>query len=128
MKIDPILAVNDVEKSAQWYQSVFDWKSIHGGKTFDVLTDQEGEVMLCLHKWGEHDHPSMISPGLSVGNGLILYFRTSKIDEIRKNITELAYAVDAEIDLNPNSGMKEFSLKDVDGYSLIISEYHEYQG
>jgi len=36
------------------------------------------------------------------------------------------YSVENEIQLNPNSNMKEFSVKDPDGYFLIISEDHDF--
>jgi len=37
IKIDPIIAVKDVEASSKWYQSVFGYRSMHGGKEFDIL-------------------------------------------------------------------------------------------
>lgn len=128
MKLDPIIAVKDVKASSVWYQSVFNCRSIHGGDTFDVLIDDQGDVLLCLHKWGEHDHPSMKSPKIQPGNGLMLYFRTPFVETIRRNIRDSGYAVESELRPNPNSGKKEFSLKDPDGYYLTISDYHEYKG
>jgi predicted enzyme related to lactoylglutathione lyase len=85
-KIDPIIAVKDVEASSKWYQSVFGCKSMHGGKEFDVLVSENGEILICLHKWGEHQHPTMINPRITPGNGLILYFRTDNMNMIRKNV------------------------------------------
>ena len=128
MKIDPIIAVSNVEASSNWYQKVFACKRTHGGTEFAVLVSQETEVLLCLHKWGEHDHPSMTSPGSSPGNGLILYFKTENLEEIRRNIERLAYPIEEDIHLNPNSTKKEFSVKDPDGYYLIVTEYHNYGG
>jgi len=58
IKSDPIIAVKDVEQSSKWYQILFDCKSIHGGKEFDVLVDEHDEVIICLHKWDEHEHPN----------------------------------------------------------------------
>ena len=128
MKVDPIIAVKNVEESSKWYQEVFDCKSMHGGSEFDILTTKDGEVFICLHKWGEHDHPTMKSPGPSSGNGLILYFRTANMKEIRQNIERMDYPVEEDIRLNPNSHKEEFSIKDPDGYYLTISEFHQYQG
>ena len=59
MKVDPIIAVKNVEESSAWYQAVFDCSSMHGGNNFDVLVAKDGAVFICLHKWGEHDHPTM---------------------------------------------------------------------
>lgn len=125
-KLDPIIAVHDVEVSSRWYQTVFGCTSIHGGGEFDVLKDKEDEVLICLHKWGEHDHPTMQDATLQPGNGLILYFRTENLDTVRQNVAVLGHAVESEIAVNPNSHQREFSLRDLDGYFLIIAEYHNY--
>lgn len=127
-KIDPIIAVKDVEKSSHWYQSVFGWKSKHGGNKFDVLVTQEDQVVLCLHRWGEHEHPTMQNPEIIPGNGLILYIRTDSMEELRNHLLRSDIRIEKDIHLNPNSHRKEFSLRDPDGYYLTISEYHEYEG
>lgn len=128
MKVDPIIAVKDVEASSRWYQSLLGCRSMHGGQKFDILIAGNNEVLICLHKWGEHHHPTMISPNISPGNGLILYFRTDKIDEIRQNAQKLACMVEEDIHLNPNSTKREFSVRDPDGYYLTITEFHNYDG
>ena len=128
MKIDPIIAVRDVEQSSKWYQSIFGWTSMHGGSQFDVLVAEKGEVMLCLHRWGAHDHPTMRNLEIIPGNGLILYFRTVYMEEIRQNLRNIDHPVEAEIQLNTNSHRKEFSLVDPIGYYLTISEHHTYEG
>jgi len=126
MKIDPIIAVNDVEKSSAWYLSVFEWSSKHGGNDFDVLVSKTNEIVLCLHKWGQHDHPTMQNPSILPGNGLILYFRTRNMKLIRQNLVEMNYPVEIDVHLNSNSQRKEFSLIDPNGYYLTISELHTY--
>lgn len=124
--IDPIIAVKDVEDSAKWYQQVFGFKRGHSGsKTFAVLLSENDEILLCIHKWDEHDHPTMKNPA-TPGNGLILYFRTDNMNIIRQNIRKMGGSVEEDIHLNSNSTKKEFSLIDPDGYYLTISEYHKY--
>lgn len=127
-KLDPIIAVKDVEASSNWYQSVFGWKRPHGHDYFVVVRSEDDEIIMCLHKWGEHDHPTMMDPTTSPGNGLILYFRTETLNAIRQNVEAMGYPVEEDIHLNPNSRKKEFSLRDPDGYYLTITEYHEYGG
>lgn len=34
MKLDPIIAVKDVEASVKWYEQIFGFKKAHGGKDF----------------------------------------------------------------------------------------------
>lgn len=127
-KLDIIIAVADVEKSSVWYQSLLPCRSMHGGDTFDILVDSDEEVLLCLHKLGEHDHPTMMAAGNGVGNGLILYFRVDELEVVRENARKLDCLMENEIAINHNSGKREFALRDLDGYYLIVSEYHEYKG
>ena len=127
-KIDPIIAVKDVEASSKWYQSVFDCRSLHGGKEFDILVSENDEILICLHKWGEHQHPTMTKPDITPGNGLILYFRTENMNGIRQNVEKTGGLIAEDIHLNPNSRKKEFSLRDPDGYYLTITEFHKYEG
>lgn len=128
MKVDPIIAVENVRASSEWYQSIFSWRSIHGGDEFDILVAEDDNVSLCLHKWGDHQHPTLTDSHVNPGNGLILYFRTNDMDEIRARAKLREHPVEQEIELNPNSGKREFSLRDLDGYYLTISEYHEFEG
>ena len=127
IKIDPIIAVKNVEASVKWYQQVFGFKRAHGeSNLFAVLTSEHGEVLLCLHKWGEHEHPTMKNSSITPGNGLILYFRVEDINVIRQNVEEISSIVEDETHVNPNSQKKEFSLRDPDGYYLTVTEYHQY--
>ena len=128
MKLDTIIAVKDVNSSANWYKEVFGFKRKHGGDDFAVLVSESGEIVLCLHRWGEHEHPTMINSETTPGNGLILYFKTDDLNTIRNIIRHMAYPFEEEIHQNPNSTKREFSLRDPDGYYLIITEYHEYNG
>lgn len=128
IKIDPIIAVKDVEVSSKWYQSVFGCRRAHGGDEFAVLVSENDEILICLHKWGAHEHPTMTNSNIAHGNGLILYFRTENMQGIRQNVQKTGCFVEEDIHLNPNSRKKEFSLRDPDGYYLTITEFHKYEG
>lgn len=128
IKLDPIIAVQDVNKSSAWYEAVFDCRRTHGGNEFAVLEDKNEAILICLHKWGEHEHPNMKNPDISIGNGLILYFKTDCLAEIYQVVKQMNYPVSEEMHLNANSMKKEFSLRDLDGYYLTITEYHSYKG
>ena len=127
-KIDPIIAVKDVNVSAEWYETIFRCKRSHGGNDFAVLEDEKGEILICLHKWGEHEHPTMTNPNITPGNGLILYYKTENLEEIRQNVETMNHPIEEDIHRNPNSGKMEFSLRDKDGYYWIITEFHKYEG
>ncbi len=121
IRTETIIAVNDVEKSAEWYQQLLHCKRNHGGSTFEILADQDNTAILCLHKWGEHEHPTMTNPRIQPGNGLILYFRVSNLTGLWENAQRLKAVVEAPPHLNHNSGQEEFSLRDPDGYYVTVS-------
>ncbi|MGY4385056.1 putative enzyme related to lactoylglutathione lyase [Pedobacter sp. UYP24] len=127
-KIDPIIAVKNVEVSSKWYRSIFGCRSKHGGREFDVLISENAEILICLHKWGEHGHPTMADPGITPSNGMILYFRTENMNAIRQNVEKTGGIIEQDIHLNPNSTKMEFSIRDPDGYYLTITEFHRYEG
>jgi hypothetical protein len=68
--------------NSKWFQTLLDCKDVYGGDRFAILADKNGEVLLCLHQWGEDEHLTMIDPNITPGNGLILYFRTSKLNSV----------------------------------------------
>lgn len=45
-----------------------------------VLEDENGEIFICPHKWGEHEHPTMVNLNIISENGLILYYKTDSLD------------------------------------------------
>ncbi|VTP97893.1 VOC family protein [Sphingobacterium daejeonense] len=128
VKLDPIIAVKDVLSSSRWYEELFGLKSKHGGSNFAVLQDESGETVICLHEWGSHNHPSMTDPTILPGNGLILYFKTTDFESIRGKAEEMEVQIIQDTHLNTNSNRLEFSIKDLDGYYISITEYHNYQG
>ncbi len=121
-RLETIIAVKNVAISSKWYQELLGLSSNHGGDTFEMLADKNGTVILCLHHWGEHDHPTMTNPSIAVGNGLILYFRVSDFTEVWSNAVHFKLVIEQEPHLNENSGLQQFILRDLDSYYLIVSE------
>lgn len=97
MKTDPIIAVKDVNTSVKWCQTVFNCKRTYEEDNFDVLMDKNNEVLLCLHKWEEHEHPTMTNSNIIPGNGLILYYKTENLSKIRENVNTMKYPLEEEI-------------------------------
>ncbi len=122
IKNEPIIGVRDVEKSSKWYQNLLDCLSGHGGDVFEMLQDQNGDTFLCLHKWGEHEHPSLSSPDIPAGNGLILYLRVQDLNKTWEKAKALNLQIEEAKHINSNSGKEQFCLKDLDGYYLMITE------
>lgn len=128
MKLDPIIAVKDIRASAKWYQNVFAFRNNHGNDLFAVLVSDDDETVLCLHKWEEHNHPTMTNPEITPGNGLLLYFRTENMNQIYQNALKEGCLIEEDIHLNPNSLKEEFSFRDPDGYYLTVTAFHKYEG
>jgi hypothetical protein len=121
VRAETIIAVKDIPKSSKFYQDLLDCKSEHGGETFEILTSASN-VILCLHKWGEHEHPTMLNPEKETGNGLILFFRVGNLNETFANARKINANIEKEIHYNENSLKSQFILRDLDNYYLIISE------
>src|SRR5262249_1371351 len=77
-----IIGVSDVPRSFRWYQSLFGQAETEAHHTyFGQILDSDGTVLLCLHQWGAHEHPSLMSPDRATpGNGLLLFFRVDDFD------------------------------------------------
>jgi catechol 2,3-dioxygenase-like lactoylglutathione lyase family enzyme len=118
-----IIAVADVAASFKWYQSLFGQPETQPAHDyFGQLVDTDGTVLLCLHAWGEHDHPPLESPAkASPGNGLLLFFRVDDYDMALQRARVLVGQLEEEPHLNPNTKTLEFSLRDPDGYYVTIS-------
>jgi catechol 2,3-dioxygenase-like lactoylglutathione lyase family enzyme len=118
-----IIGVADVPRSFKWYQALLGLpEAAPGHDYFGQIVDSDGTVLLCLHSWGAHEHPSLTSPDLAKpGNGLLLFFRVDNFDEALRKARSLCGQLDEEPHMNPNTGTMEFSLRDPDGYYVTIS-------
>ena len=117
-----IVGVADVPRSFQWYQSLLGLpQTVPAHDYFGQVVDADGTVLLCLHAWGAHEHPSLRSPhDATPGNGLLLFFRVDDFDLALPRARALG-RLDEEPHVNPNTGTAEFSLRDPDGYYVTIS-------
>jgi catechol 2,3-dioxygenase-like lactoylglutathione lyase family enzyme len=118
-----IIGVRDVAASARWYQSLFGQPQAPPAHDhFGQILDTDGTVLLSLHAWGAHEHPSLTSPEVaSPGNGLLLFFRVDDYDETLVRARTVVARFEEEPHVNPNTQTPEFSLRDPDGYYVTIS-------
>ena len=118
-----IIGVADVARSFEWYQSLFGQPPTKPAHTyFGQILDDDGTVLLCLHAWGAHEHPSLSNPDRAEpGNGLLLFFRVDDFDEALLRARDLVARLDEEPQVNPATGTREFALRDPDGYRVMIS-------
>src|SRR5258708_11129041 len=118
-----IIGVGDVPRSFKWYQALFGQPvTLPAHDYFGQIADSDGPVLLCLHKWGAHEHPSLASPPYAKpGNGLLLFFRVDNFDVALPRARALVSRLEEEPHVNPSTGTKEFSLRDPDGYIVTVS-------
>ena len=118
-----IIGVADVALSCSWYQSLFGQPRTDPAHSyFGQILDTDGEVLLCLHQWGDHKHPTLSSPhGAKPGNGLLLFFRVDDFDESLLRARTLVNQLEEEPNENPATGTREFALRDPDGYYVMVS-------
>jgi catechol 2,3-dioxygenase-like lactoylglutathione lyase family enzyme len=118
-----IIGVRDVAHSFKWYQSLFGQRlTAPAHSYFGQLLDSDGTVLLCLHEWGAHEHPSLTSPDNGTpGNGLLLFFRVDDYSAALRRARDLVSQLAEEPHVNPATGTKEFAMRDPDGYYVMIS-------
>ena len=88
--------------------------------TTSSILDTDGTVLLCLHQWGAHDHPSLTRPDHQTpGNGLLLFFRVDDFDLAPQRARALITRFEEEPHVNrtPKRGS---SHSDPDGYYVTI--------
>jgi len=122
-RIWTIIGVRDVPSSFKWYQSLLGLPvTVPAHEYFGQILDSDGTVLLCLHQWGAHDHPSLTSPeNATPGNGLLLFFRVDDFRSALRNARALVAEFEEDPHMNPNTETEEFSLRDPDGYYVTIS-------
>jgi catechol 2,3-dioxygenase-like lactoylglutathione lyase family enzyme len=122
-RIWTIIGVADVRRSFAWYQTLLGLPAkVPAHDYFGQIVDPDGTVLLCLHEWGAHEHPSLTSPhDIKPGNGLLLFFRVDNFHVTLENARALVSLLEEEPHMNSNTGTMEFSLRDPDGYYVTIS-------
>ena len=119
-----IIGVADVIRSFAWYQSLLGLPATQPAHDYFGTIETDGRVLLCLHRWGDHEHPPLASPDRAEpGNGLLLFFRVDDddFDNALSRARALVPALEEEPHVNPNTGTTEFALRDPDGYYVMVS-------
>ena len=118
-----IIGVADVARSQRWYQALLGLpQTAPAHDHFGQVLDADGTVLLCLHAWGEHGHPTLASAQAATpGNGLILFFRIDGFADAVPRARALVAQLEEEPHVSPHTGTREFALRDPDGYCVMIS-------
>src|SRR5580700_10431344 len=117
-----IIGVGDVPRSFKWYQTLFGQPvTLPAHDCFGQILDSDGTVLVCLHAWGAHEHPSLMSPDHGTPSKAS---RCSSVSMFRPGASKgtlSRHSARKEPHVNPNTQTKEFSLRDPDGYCVTIS-------
>ena len=82
----------------------------------------DGTVLPCRHQWGEHEHPSLISPvHAKPGNGLPLFFCVDDFNETLLRSRAIVAGLEEDPHLNSGTGTSDFALRDPDEYYIVVS-------
>ena len=122
-----IIGVRDVTHSSAWYQSLLGLPATPPAhEYFGQVCDTDGTVLLCLHRWGEHEHPTLADPDRAEpGHGLLLFFRVDDFDRALDRARTRVADLEEEPSVSPNTGTREFALRDPDGYYVMVSALSE---
>lgn len=123
-RIWTVIGVRDVPASFAWYQSLFGQPATRPEHDyFGQIKDDDGTMLVALHRWGSHEHPTLIEPALeSHGNGILLFFRVDDYDATLERARGLVPRFEEASHVNENTRTREFSVRDLDGYYVTISE------
>jgi catechol 2,3-dioxygenase-like lactoylglutathione lyase family enzyme len=121
VRSQPLIAVRDVEASSRWYQRLLGCASGHGGREYEQLL-RDGQMILQLHAWGEHDHPNLGDPDASPhGYGVLLWFATDDFEDAHARARALGAEILRGPAVNPNARQWEIWIRDPDGYVVVIA-------
>ena len=120
-----IIGVRDVARSFKWYQLLLGLRETAPEHDyFGQILDSDGTVLLCLHEWGAHEHPTLTSPDyVQPGNGLLIFFRVDDFDKALTRARTLVARLEEEPHISPNTGTNEFALRDPEGYYVMVSAW-----
>ena len=129
-RVWPIIAVADVSASAKWYMHLLGGTQTHpGGAVFDQIVDEDGTVLLCLHRWGpsgpkgDHYWSTLLSQsGEADRNGLLLWFVLDDFDAAWQRAQGLGTTIEEEPNTDNGTGVRAFVIQDLDGYHVAINE------
>lgn len=122
VQLAPLICVRDVPARSAWYQQLLGCHSGHGGDEYERIVDDQGRLILQLHRWEvEHDHGPLGDPDLRpYGNGVLLWFELQDFDAALARAEALQVEVLKPRRWSPN-GNWEFWLRDPDGYTLVLT-------
>jgi len=121
MKAEIMLFVRDVEASSRWYQSLLGLKSAHGGREYEMIVDDEKNLVFQLHRAEADEHGDMaLAETTPRGAGVLIYVQAPDVRAAYAHAKSIGADVQNEPLFQDKAGHTEFVVRDPDGYSLAL--------
>ena len=122
MKTDVMLFTRDVEASSRWYQQLLGVKSGHGGPEYEMIVDDEGNLLFQFHHLeGDEHNVGIASESTARGAGVLIYVSVPNVREVHTRALDMGADVVSEPTFIELAGHTEFVVRDPDGYQLAVS-------
>lgn len=120
MRSVPMLMVRNVPSSVRWYRELLGADNDHGRDDFDQIISGSN-VLLMLHCISDSEHGLAAAHGDErLGLGCAVWFSTENLHAAFARAERLEAVVIVEPSENSRAGWAEFSLRDLDGYTLNL--------
>lgn len=121
MIIHPMITVQDVRRSADWYEKVLGLQSAHGGDEYEQLV-QDGRLLLQLHgPEADMNHPPLLKPGEAAGRGVLLWFKTEDFEGQVQRLESAGVVPEVPPYLNEYAAHQEVWFRNPDGYLIVVA-------
>ncbi len=118
-----MIIVGDVPASAAWYMELLGYERAGTSDRFVRLLGPTGRPELLLHHAEVEAHPGVSHSGKkSRSSSVLFYVRVRDAHAVYRRARQLNADLIDEPHINPNSRSIEFSLRDLDGHALTISQ------
>jgi len=126
MAFDPMLFVDDVEATSRWFLSLLGLKSAHGGREYEMLMDDAGQLALQLHRADAEEHGGDRLPaGSARGAGVLLYFKVPDVRAVHAKARAMKATVEGDPAFIKLAGHTEFVVRTPDGYAIGVYQRGE---
>lgn len=120
MRPMPMLSCSSVSTTSGWYQRTLGLTSAHGGDEYEMLMAGD-TLVLQLHELDAHEHPYLVRPEESFGNGVAVWFETDDYAAAVDRVRAAGADVLADDHVNELAHHREIWLRDPDGYVVVVS-------
>ncbi|ERN42647.1 hypothetical protein KR51_00006370 [Rubidibacter lacunae KORDI 51-2] len=121
MQSTTMLFVEDVEMTSRWFQDFLGVEPTHGGPEFEMLL-ADGKLFLQLHLKEEEHHDHGVETDGPLGHGVVFVIYTDDVKTLFEKARALNLTIVSEFHFNEVANMHEFTVKDPNGYSLMICQ------